>query len=278
MKPLTRLFRLLLITLLTPVLFLLGCQSRLIYYPRGYDENYRQTLTSHRGVAIPYTTGQGAQVAHYIPPKKGGQNPKALWICFAGNGSLGLDWLNYVDQWDPSFAYLMVDYPGYGDCKGIPSPRKIRESSLAAFDALAKHLNQSPEQLRPRLGVVAHSIGCAAGLMAASELNISKIVLISPFTTMTDMGKLLLGWPLCHVNMHRFDNRRELAQVVEQGAKVVIFHGTADEVIPISMSRELAEAHPGRVTLYEKEGWDHNRILHGVSQEIGAAMSSMVKP
>jgi len=111
--------------------------------------------------------------------------------------------------------------------------------------------------------------------MAAADLNINNIVLIAPFTTLTDMGKRILGWPLCYVNMHRFDNRKTLAQVVEQGARVVIFHGTKDEVIPVSMSRELAAAHPGRVVLHEKEGWDHNHILIGIADEVGAAMAGM---
>jgi hypothetical protein len=111
--------------------------------------------------------------------------------------------------------------------------------------------------------------------MAAADQNVESILLIAPFTTLTDMGKRILGWPLCYVNMHRFDNRKTLAKVVEQGAQVIIFHGTEDEVIPVSMSRELAAEHPGKVVLHEKEGWDHNRILAGIAEELGAAMAGM---
>lgn len=269
------LLRVIFLLLLTPVLLLLGCQSKLIYYPHPYDEVYRQSLAKHRGVPLEYQTGQGKQVAHYVPPIKDGKEPKSVWLCFGGNGTVALDWLGYIGRWDPEFAYLMVDYPGYGDCKGSPSPARIRESSKAAVSALASHLKLTPEQLQPRLRVLSHSIGCAAGLMVAKDLEIKKIILIAPFTTLTDMGRRLLGWPLCYINMHRFDNRRELARVVDQGAQVVIFHGVEDEVIPVEMGRELALEHPGKVTLHEQPGEDHNHILSNCSLEIGKAMNEM---
>lgn len=273
MPPLPRLLRLIFLLLLTPVLLLLGCQSKLIYHPKPYGEADRQLLATYDGKPLSYMTGQGKQVAHYIPPRDGSQVPKTIWICFSGNGSLALNWLYQVEDWSPGFAYLLVDYPGYGDCEGTPSPARIRESSLKAVEALTRHLRESPETLKPRLRVLGHSIGCAAGLMAADDLGAQKVVLIAPFTTLTEMGKRLLGWPLCYVNMHRFDNRKHLAAAVAQGAEVVIFHGTHDEVIPVAMSRELAAAHPEKVTLHEMNGQNHNGILGNVSQEIGAAMS-----
>lgn len=261
--------------MLLPVLLLLGCQAKMIYYPQAYNDSYRQSLSQHRGIALPYSTQSGRQTAHYIPPRSGRSEPRAIWLCYSGNGALALDWLNFVNDWDPDFAYLMVDYPGYGDCAGAPSPAKIQESSLAAAKALAVHLKVEPESLQPRLGVIAHSIGCAAGLMAADTLNIQKVVLVAPFTTLTDMGKRILGWPLCYVNMHRFNNRTHLAKVVEQGAKVVIYHGTEDEVVPIAMGRELAAAHPDQVVLHEKDGGDHNMILWSISKEMGRTMSEL---
>jgi pimeloyl-ACP methyl ester carboxylesterase len=257
--------------MLIPVLLLLGCQSKIIYYPQPYHEGNRRTLEKHGGVVLAYETGQGRQVAHYVPARDGSAG--RIWVCFAVNGSRALDWLAFRDEWDDSFSYLLVDYPGYGDCAGKPNPKSIRESSQAASAALAGHLKMTPEALRPRLAVLAHSIGCAAGLMAAEDLGVKRVVLVAPFTTMTEMGRRVLGWPLCYLNLHRFDNRKSLAAVVKQGARVTIFHGTADGVIPVSMSCELAAAHPGAVTLHEEEGQDHNFILGNCSAKIHAAMT-----
>lgn len=271
---LRRILRVIFLLLLIPVVLLLGCQSRIIYYPRSYGEGERRTLAKHQGERIEYQTAQGRQVAYYIPPRKGGPGPPAkIWMCFSGNGSVALDWLYMLPEWDHSQAYLLVDFPGYGECAGKPNPSSIRESSKAAVTALAAHLKQEPQDLRPRLAVLGHSIGCAAGLMAAEDQRVKQVVLIAPFTTMTEMGRRVLGWPLCYLNMHCFDNRKHLAAVVKQGAKVIIFHGTADGMIPISMSRELAAAHPESVSLHEEEGQDHNFIVGNCASKIGAAMS-----
>jgi len=265
-----RLFRMIFLLLLLPVSLLLGCQSRIIYYPQAYHVGNMRTLVKHHGERVEYVTGQGRQVAHYIPARDGSSG--TIWMCFAGNGSVALDWLAMLPEWDASFSYLLVDYPGYGDCAGKPNPKSIRESSKAVVPALAEHLKTTPEALQPRLAVLGHSIGCAAGLMAAEDQGVKRIILISPFTTMTEMGRRVLGWPLCYLNLHRYDNRKHLAAVVKQGARVTIFHGTDDGMIPISMSRELAAAHPGPVTLHEEAGQDHNFIVGNCSAKILAAM------
>ncbi|MDZ4288526.1 MAG: alpha/beta fold hydrolase [Prosthecobacter sp.] len=263
------------IILLTPVLMLLGCQSSLIYYPRAYHAGYWKTLETQRGQRIEYQTSQGAQVAFYVPPMNGDATPQKLWLCFGGNGALALDWLMGLDQWDPRFGYLLVDYPGYGDCQGKPTPGRIRASSLAAVRAVQAKLALSHEQLQPRLAVLGHSIGCAAALMAADDLDVKSVVLISPFTTLTEMGRRVLGWPLCYLNLHTFDNRKQLRLVCAKGAKVTLFHGRADEIIPVTMSRELAAAHPDAVVLHEMQGQNHNSIVDRSSREIGAAMAQV---
>lgn len=274
MPSLRRILRVIFLLLLLPLCLLLGCQSRLIYYPQPNHEGLHKTLAKQNGQPVEYQTTQGRQVAFYIPPRDGtGGTPKTIWLCFAGNGSLALHWLSLLPEWNPSFGYLLVDYPGYGDCQGKPSPATIRESSKVAITALAAHLKLTPEDLQPRLCVLGHSIGCAAGLMAAEDQQVKRVVLIAPFTTMTEMGRRVLGWPLCYLNLHRFDNRKHLGAVVKQGAEVTIFHGTADEMIPISMSRELAASHPGSVILHEEAGQDHNFIVGNCANKIGAAMS-----
>ncbi len=277
----TQALRLIFLAVITPVLFLLGCQSKLIYYQNSYNNGDGNSLGAVKGQRIAYETGQGKQKAYYIPAKTarpGGALPEVVWLTFGGNGALALDWLHLTPTWDSRFAYLLIDYPGYGECEGRPNPARIRENAQTAVTALAKHLNVAPEELRPRLAVLGHSLGCAAGLVAANDQGIQRLVLVAPFTTMTEMAKRVLGWPFCYLNMHRFDNRKQLKTACDNGARVVLLHGTEDEVIPISMSRELAKANPDQVTLHECEGASHNDILADCAGEIGLAMKSVAKP
>ena len=268
-----RLLRLVLILTLTPVIFLLSCQSKLMYFPRSYSSAALNQLAGRKGHALTYQTGQGMQKAYYLPPRAGAEADAPLWLCFAGNGSLALDWLDLIEGWDDRFAYLLVDYPSYGECSGKPTPANIRENGAAAFSALAQHLKTDEASLQARSHVLGHSLGAAAGLLAAEKLGLKRAVLIAPFTTMTDMARKIIGWPLCHLNCHRFDNRATLSAVAAgERALVIIFHGTEDEVIPVAMGRELAAAHPSAVRFNELPAIHHNDILFRRAGEIGAAM------
>lgn len=272
-----RLLRLLAVLILTPVLFLLSCQSRLIYFPNPYQVEHESMLHTAKGERLRFTTSQGSQTAFYIPPRAPASGlPQTVWLCFAGNGSLALDWLPCTEEWDARFAYVLVDYPSYGECAGTPTPERILENGKAAVEALAKHLHSSQAELQPHLAVLGHSLGAAAALMTADDLDLRRGVLLSPFTTMTDMGRIVLGWPLCHLNQHRFDNRRTLGHIaVRAGARIAIFHGTEDEVIPVRMGQELAAAHPQAVAFHAVPGGHHNDLLTLVSPEIGRAMAAV---
>ena len=273
-----RLLRLISILIFTPVIFLLGWQSSLIYHPNPYRAEHENMLRAAKGERLCFETSQGRQTAFYIPPRTPAAGlPQTLWLCFAGNGSLALDWLYDTDQWDDRFGYLLVDYPSYGECEGSPNPARIRESGQAAVAALVRRLHTTLAELRPHLAVLGHSLGCAASLMAADDLDLRRGVLLSPFTSMTDMGRIVLGWPLCYLNMHRFDNRKTLGHVARRtGARFVIFHGAEDEVIPVRMGVELAAAHPQAVAFHAVPGGHHNDLLNLISPQIGRAMAEVV--
>jgi len=259
--------------LLTNVVFLLSCQSSLIYHPRPYDKAALVDIMKRDGRRIEAITSQGRQVAFYLPPAKHpGDPPPYLWLVFPGNGSLALDYSGEPLQWDPRFGYLFIDYPSYGLCEGHPNPDRIKESIVALTDALRKDLHWSEEDFQAHTGVLGHSLGTAAALIAADELKLHSAVLCAPFTTMTDMARTIVGWPLCYLNRHRFDNVARLRELAARKAQVRIFHGCVDQVIPIAMSRRIAQEFPDTVRFQEVPGCDHNEVVRDASADIGKAM------
>lgn len=60
-------------------------------------------------------------------------------------------------------------------------------------------------------------------------------------------------------------------------AKVVLVHGTADDVVPVSQSRDLAAAHPG-VTLHELAGVDHMGVIDPGSVAWPAVLAALSGP
>jgi hypothetical protein len=122
--------------------------------------------------------------------------------------------------------------------------------------------------------VLGHSLGAAAALQLASEREVAQVVLLAPFTSMLEMARRTVGRPLAQFLRHRFDNRARLAEVLERfpATRVTIIHGTRDEIIPVSMGRELAASAPDRIEYLELPDADHNSLALFHEEEIYARM------
>ena len=260
------------------MLLLVGCQSRLIYHPSPYQNGEPAEFMARGGQRLDFTTGEGKQSAWLIPPADG-KRVDHLWIVCSGNGARALDMGEFCRALPfPGDAYLLVDYPGYGECEGSPDPDTIRESLRAVVPLAAKELDLSPAEIPGRTCVFGHSLGSAAALIAAEEFKLTRAVLCSPFTSMMDMTKVVLKVPLGFIVRHRFDNRTGLAALRNAGGRAWIFHGTEDEIIPVEMSRTLAGEFPQTVTFKEIPGADHNRIVPLAVQPLIEAMGEARRP
>ncbi len=255
---------------------LLLFQCKMIYHPRGYDAAMvSKTLAEPLG----YATPQGRQVAWVLPTT--GQRPASgsepVWLVFYGNGGVALDFTSYFAPVQlKGERVVLFDYPGYGQSEGRPSPQTIRESIRALMPALAAKLGTTPEALRPRLRVWGQSLGCAAALIAMEELGIDRGVLIAPFTTMMTMARRTVGWPLCELLHHRFDNVAELEKLrARGGVRLKVFHGTDDEVIPFAIGQDLARQFPDLITFEALPQGHHNDIVMTERVRLFEAMASM---
>ena len=267
--------KIVILILLTVVLVvvLIRSQHRMIYYPRPYGED--RILPAH-GHGLEYSTSQGKQLAYYLPPAKGEiKVPDRLWLICGGNGSLALDWLELLGDFpDPAAAFLLLDYPGYGNNQGRPGPGTIIESAEAALAALASHLGAEQADLNSRVMVMGHSLGSAVVLLYGGRHPVGRIVLISPFTSLKDMASRIVGPFLTWALLHDYDNRSELKKILsrQQVPTITIIHGDQDQVVPVEMGRELG-ALSKRITYLEMAGADHNYILVTAREEIVRAMT-----
>jgi hypothetical protein len=255
------LLRLPLIAVIVSVMALMGCQARYIYYPRPYPANLDKVLPE-RVKPLSFVTGEGQQVAFWVPPSAGGI-PRQIWLGHAGNGSFALDWLPLALAYPASdVGFLLVDYPGYGYCEGSSTPGRILANSEGAVAALGQHLSMSNDELDARMCGFGHSLGAACTLQYAARHPVQRVVIVAPFTSMADMVDQVLFWPMRWFLWHRFDNQKSLAELAKRSPPptVNIIHGTSDEVIPISMGRTLAEEYSRFVRLIEIPNGDHNGI------------------
>lgn len=259
--------------LIVAVVLLLKYQHLLIYPARAYAANFRADGPKNMA-DIAYTTEQGKQLSFYIPPANPGK-PKRLWVCFNGNASVAMDWLDYTENYpDPDAGFLLVDYPGYGINPGNPSRAAIQKSAAAALAQLEKELGMTQDEVNADLNVLGFSLGAAVSLEFATRHPVRKVVLLAPFTCMLDMAALTVGRPLNQLLLHRFDNAARLDELAKLSnpPRVFMFHGDRDQVIPYTMSEGLAAAHPQFVTWTKVTGADHGFLPYAARPKVWQVM------
>jgi uncharacterized protein len=249
-----------LIFIALPLLAMVSCQHKLIYYPRLYPPAHDAQWTQQtQGKILSFTTSAGRQQAYFFRPQPTSP-PQRLWLVCGGNGTLATEWSVFMKyEAPPEDAYLLIDYPGYGNNQGSPSPAKIRESLRQAVPLAAKELGWTDAQLRERTRIFGHSLGCAVALIGAEEFSLQRGVLLAPFTSTMDMAREITGMNLGFLVTHRFDNHKILEQIAQQPrAHIHLFHGLTDGVIPAAMSRQLHGLAPDRFPLSLRENCGHN--------------------
>ncbi|MES2709274.1 MAG: hypothetical protein V4726_21940 [Verrucomicrobiota bacterium] len=256
---------------------LTACQHKLIYLPAKYPPETVKFFEKSGGTRLEFTTSQGKQTA-WFSPAAGGAVPEHVWIVCAGNADLAL---NYAEiQGEGGFekdAFVFFDYPGYGGCGGSPNPDRIRESFKALGPMITERAQLPAGALAERGIIFGHSLGAAAGLIAAEEYGIRRAVLISPFTSLMEMTRVVLHAPLGFLVRHRFDNHQTLASLMARGGHAWIFHGDEDRIIPMRMSQELAAESGTGVTFKAVKGAGHNDVLPHGWAEIQSAMEAARK-
>jgi uncharacterized protein len=246
-------------------------QHSLVYHPRPYDESYVYSLPGN-GVEIDYTVANAKYVAFYVPGTKA--KPDRVWVAFCGNGSLALDWTSILKHYPPNGdAFLLIDYPGYGKNGGYATIASTRLSADAALKKLLERLQLDEKQ--ETLCTIGHSLGAAVALDFAANHRVQKIVLIAPFTTLREEAASIFGGWVSRLLIESYDNRANLTEAKKRSpdAKIAIFHGTQDQVIPVRMGRELGQEFPF-VEFFAVKGADHVSVLNHAHDEIINWMNS----
>lgn len=225
---------------------LYALQRKLIYFPEaGPVPAAAEVLPGGRDLTL-HTSDDLRLSAWYFPADDG---PTVLFAPGNGGNRAGrVDIAHALTE--AGFGVLLVDYRGYGDNPGSPSEDGLYADVRAARSALLE------EGVKPeRLVYFGESIGCGPISDLAVEHPPAALLLRSPFVDLASVGAE--QYPLLPVRMllrDRFPVRDNVSEL--DGVPTAVVYGTADDVVPPSLSGQVADAAGARKVAVE--GADHN--------------------
>ncbi len=137
-----------------------------------------------------------------------------------------------IELRDAGFYVLLLEYPGYAGAPGSPSLKSIERSALAAYDLITQRSNIDST----RVIAYGRSIGGGAATLIAKQRPVAALGLESSFTRLSSLVAEN-GYP-SFLLRDRFDNETVVRNL---NVPVFLYHGSEDDLIPISHSEKLGQ-------------------------------------
>jgi uncharacterized protein len=230
---------------------LAALQRQLIYFPdRSPAGDAARAIPEARDVTL--TTADGLELDAWLVPAEPDADRDRAVLALPGNGGSRASRAGLAELLrQRGFTVLLVDYRGYGGNPGSPSEEGLGRDADAAVALLEEE--GFPAGRTIYLG---ESLGTGVAAALASRHPPGGLVLRSPFTELTDVGSHHYPW--LPVGLLLRDRFPVLEHVRESQVPTVVVRGTADEVVPTSLSEQVAQAAPELVEERVLRGARHN--------------------
>ena len=206
--------------------------------PEDFNLQYEEVWVP---VTAKTTAGHAIEHLHgwWIPA--GSPHAPAMLFLHGNGWNIGDSAYNTARLQRMGFSILAIDYRGFGRSEGgFPSESQVYEDAEAAWS----YLKTREPDVRKRY-IYGHSLGGAVAIdLAVKSPDAAGLIVESSFTSMPDMGRRgawLQHLPLDWLITQRFDS---LAKIGKLTVPVLFIHGTADDIIPMEMSKRLYAAAP----------------------------------
>jgi pimeloyl-ACP methyl ester carboxylesterase len=199
---------------------------------------------------------------HWPPPSA---DAPAI-VMFHGNGETIFNGITMgTEMHRRGFGVLLVEYRGYGTLYGEPpSEAMLYEDGEAAFAWL-----DTQGIGNERVRVFGWSLGSGVAAEMAARGHGTKLTLVSPFTSVTDMGKRFAPFlPVSLIMKHRLDTIGKASKIKQP---TLVIHGDADELIPFAMGEKVAAALPNAKLIRVARGHHADMFWPGSGASPGAA-------
>ncbi|NJK61758.1 MAG: alpha/beta hydrolase [Synechococcaceae cyanobacterium SM2_3_1] len=162
------------------------------------------------------------------------------------------------------FSIFAYDYRGYGTSDGRPSERNAYRDAEAVYNYLTAEKGIAPSRIIP----YGRSVGGGSAVDLASRHPVGGLILESTFTS---AFRVVL--PFSILPFDKFTNLRKLSRIQ---CPLLVIHGEADEVIPVSHGKRLYDsATVPKLSLWV-EGAGHNDLFWVVGDQYPTILHSFL--
>jgi fermentation-respiration switch protein FrsA (DUF1100 family) len=188
-------------------------------------------------------------------------------FCHGNGGNIGDRLDNVRLLAEAGFDLLLFDYRGYGRSSGRPSEEGTYRDARAARSVLLEQAGVEAS----RVLYLGESLGGAIAVNLALGFPPRGLILQSAFTSVRDTAvehyPFLPGFlvPDAYPSHKRVGHLR---------SPLLVLHGEADEVVPVSHARALYQAAPEPKRLELLAGVGHNDLVSGASTAYLEAVAS----
>lgn len=225
--------------MLYAILFYLGLlafmfifQRNLQYHPIGKIAPIADYLLNGFEEKI-LTTSDQTKILSWYKPAKSGQK---VILYFHGNaGNLGDRAHRFSAFAEENFGVLAISYRGYAGSNGKTTEAGMMLDASAALDFLPSQ-NYQPQDII----FFGESLGSSIATQLAAISNPYALILESPPSSVVSVGQRTYWFvPVRLLLKDKFDSVKFAPQV---SSPVLIFHGTADRVVPYEEGQMLFNA------------------------------------
>ena len=236
-----------------------GCatfQRRLIYYPSVFSPEQVDQM-AHAASLERWTNSAGEFIGLKRSSPK--QPAEGSVMIMYGNGNTAIGSSHYADEVQSvaAFDVFILEYPGYEDRPALPSQKSLFNAADEAFHMLP---GKQPIYL------VGESLGSGvASYLAGTYSNkISGVVLISPFTSLTDVAQS--HFPLLPVRLFLVDRFPSEKYLRHYRGNLGITVDGKDHVVPEKFGLRLYGDHTGPKKLWRFPEGEHCQITESPAE------------
>ncbi len=225
-------------------------QRRLIYFPFGVVPQ-PDTVGLEGAAAVSFPTADGLVLHGWFVSRS--DAPEFTVIVFNGNAGNRAFRAPLADALARAgLAVLLFDYRGFGGNPGSPTEDGLRNDARGARDYVVGRAGVD----RRKLVYFGESLGTAVATDLAVDYPPAALILRSPFTSLTDIGRHHYAFlPVRWLLRDRYDTIERIARV---NAPVLMIGGDNDRIVPIAQTRRLYDAARDPKSLLVVRGADHN--------------------